>query len=76
MSDWRPIATAPKDMNAVLLWWPYWTQEPVIGVRNYKTEYDGTEIIWLDSWSTERWLGDDAHDPGPTHWMPLPDPPR
>jgi hypothetical protein len=61
---WQPITTHPaSDMNPVLLWWPFWTQTPVIG------EY------WDGVWSTEKWLGDDATDPGPTHWMPLPEPP-
>jgi len=71
---WQPIDTAPKGMNAVLLYWPYWTKEPIIGERDYRCADDG-QITWFDSWHTERWLGDDATDPGPTHWMPLPAPP-
>lgn len=64
---WRDISTAPKDanLNPVLLYWPYWTEEPVIGQR----EGEG------GTWGTEKWLGEDAEDPGPTHWMPLPLPP-
>jgi hypothetical protein len=73
MSDWQPIETAPKQIDPVLLYWPYWTTEPVIGARNYRPD-DG-HIEWFASWHTERWMGDDAEDPGPTHWMPLPDPP-
>jgi hypothetical protein len=62
---WLPIAThPPNDPSPVLLFWPYWSQVPVIGDR-----YAG------GPWSTEKWLGEDAEDPGPTHWMPLPDNP-
>lgn len=75
MSDWQPIETAPKDLNSVLLYWPYWTTEPVIGARNYRVLDDGSGYEYFDSWHTERWLGEDAEDPGPTHWMPLPYPP-
>jgi hypothetical protein len=58
----------------VLLFWPYWSQEPVIGeFIRADDDYGG---IWRGVWHTEKWLGDDAEDPGPTHWMPLPDGPR
>lgn len=61
--DWQPISTWPVgDPNSVLLYWPYWSEEPVIGQH-----VDGI-------WWTDKWLGEDAEDPGPTHWMPLPDP--
>ena len=61
---WQPIATVDmNDPNPVLLFWPYWTQEPVIG------------RLVNGIWWTEQWLGDDAKDHGPTHWMPLPDTP-
>ncbi len=70
MAEWQPIATAPPDAiwNAVLLYWPYWTEEPVIGNRMSEEH--------PDIWWTEKWLGDDAADPGPTHWYPLPDTPK
>lgn len=63
LQKWQPISTAPADadVNPVLLFWPYWSQRPVIG--------DCVEGVW----STDKWLGEDAEDPGPTHWMPLPD---
>lgn len=64
MGDWRLIATFKADPNPVLLYWPYWSEVPVIGEM-----VDGV-------WWTEKWLGEDAEDPGPTHWMPLPDVPR
>lgn len=61
---WQDIATFQKaNPNSVLLYWPYWSTEPVIG------QYVGS------TWWTERWLGDDEMDPGPTHWMPLPEKP-
>ena len=62
---WQPITTFNlHDQEAVLLFWPYWSQEPVIG------------FLVNGVWWAERWLGDDAEDPGPTHWMPLPDNPK
>ncbi len=62
---WQPIESADlADPNAVLLYWPFWSERPTIG---YPVN---------GGWWTENWLGDDATDPGPTHWMPLPGPPR
>jgi hypothetical protein len=62
--QWQPIAASPVEEKAVaLLWWPYWSRRPVIGQRKHGRWYS------LDAIS-------DAEDaPGPTHWMPLPDPP-
>lgn len=61
---WQPIELAPKDVF-VLLWWPYWSVEPVIG--KWRT-------------AEGRWTSDVAIDEGdesmPIAWMPLPDPPQ
>ena len=35
--DWRPIESAPKDGTQVILWWPYWRNDPIVGF--YDTEY-------------------------------------
>lgn len=72
MSDWQPISTAPKDETWVLLY----------------TANDGAGGIVMGCWDA----GCDAteDDPGypagwmdaggfflhPTHWMPLPEPPK
>lgn len=73
MSDWQPIDTAPKDGSWVLLWLP--------SPRSYLVK-----ARWLDS---EEYVDDIWHEwqqqggdrvrcilPGPTHWMPLPKPPK
>lgn len=61
--SWQPIATAPKEEIPVLLWWPYWSHEPVIGEWDKRCE----------QWESTASLSSDG--PGPTHWQPLPSPP-
>lgn len=67
MTDWQPIETAPKDGEDTILFW------------------DGKVVVgfFLDNSRTARpWKGWRLHagsawPPGyPTHWMPLPEPPR
>lgn len=66
MPTWRRIpdevreGVAPFDGNPTLLWWPYWTNYPVIGYW----EFGG--------WSSQVCL---SSGPPPKHWMPLPEPP-
>lgn len=79
MSEWQPIETAPKDGTWVLLYFDGWDRPDV---------YEGQPTIYAGQWSTEnhwRESGDwyvDWHDltqyhiGPPTHWMPLPDPPK
>ena len=61
-SPWRPIETAPKDGTAILGWW-------------------AGECMIVD-WCVvvERWGsthdGENMFKPEPTHWMPLPEPPK
>ena len=72
--EWQPIETAPKDRD-VLGWFPYratvrcprfvfvmcWNTSPPMGY------WDASG--WL--WGTR-----DQRSKQPTHWMPLPDPPK
>lgn len=65
--EWQPIAAAPKDETWVLLWLPAWGQgQARLGQ-------------WLGSPGSEGWYGREwkevFHD-GPTHWLPIPEPPR
>lgn len=65
MSEWQPIATAPKDGTAILAWHPDWQDEPL-------------SLRWHGHW--HKWILNgvllDLGDWGePTHWMPLPPPP-
>ena len=61
MSEWQPIETAPRDGSEILLF----ARGP------YKDDYRG-----VGQWSEQRndWLWSFAIRP--THWMPLPEPPR
>lgn len=73
--EWQPIETAPKDGTQVLLCDGMWG--PWVG---WWGTHDGAPDNWwfvdlalpktpdnLNSWVV-------GH--GPTHWMPLPDPPK
>jgi hypothetical protein len=61
--EWQPIESAPKDGKWVLLWWPYWSSLPVIG-------------LWLHGhWYSDSAVSDSEGNQNPTHWHPLPAPP-
>jgi hypothetical protein len=71
--QWEPIETAPKNGTNVLLAFPEW-REAVISYyvvderyRNGTLEYRSEG--WRGSWCDTPGF---RHDPGPTHWMPLP----
>ena len=76
MTDWQPIETAPKDGTKILLGGTQYpnTEQDITRIgRWYHTGYsvpdNGTFI--LD-------VGNNTRIEGtfPTHWMPLPEPPR
>lgn len=74
MSEWRPIDSAPKDGSAVLLFGGE-------GCFGWTPPANMADLpLSISRWSEDRWVeatGEQyqPHD-GPTHWMPLPDPPR
>ena len=77
---WQPIETAPKDGTSVLLW-ASWLDDPVIARYSYQSGY--AESCWegtFDGAAALESQGDtwtDEHEViNPTHWMPLPDPPK
>jgi hypothetical protein len=66
MSEWQPIETAPKTTHSILAWCP---------------ERQNTYVIcWLQGldepgcWA--HFGGGHMLDEAPTHWMPLPEPPK
>ena len=67
VSQWQPIETAPKDGTKILGAWPqlrkhkWWTIQPIFF-------YYGA---WIHGWDEDEDLA--LH---PTHWMPLPEPPK
>ena len=61
-SQWRPIATAPKDGTAVLGWW---ADECMI------VDW----CVFVERWCSTH-DSEDLFMPEPTHWMPLPEGPK
>ena len=67
-SQWKPIETAPNDGRHILL---FWNGEQEIGWYN---QIKGKWDSWEDVCGCPA-----AHEedyPDPTHWMPLPTPPK
>ncbi len=60
--EWHPIETAPKDGTKVLL-------------SNSEDVFSG---CWVESTlrGFEWWSGEQGGTVKPTHWMPLPEPPK
>lgn len=71
--DWQPIETAPRDGTRVLLWACdpcYPKGKPLVGYfENNKWHLSGHEF-------TECWINNFDEYFNPTHWMPLPEPPK
>jgi hypothetical protein len=72
-NQWQPIETAPKDGTRLLAYMPY-PHGPL--ARKMPPG-----IVFTAKFTGMRWHTDD-HDPfvffnaDPTHWMPLPEPPK
>ena len=69
MTDWQPIETAPKDGTEVLGWSP----DPRDGIAIVKYETGLTMGKWSVVHDAESWAWNNYD---PTHWMPLPEPPK
>lgn len=73
MSEWQPIETAPKDGSHVLLWC-----EHMEGIRYVVAKYI-TPSGRDHGWGPFCWGADGEREIAervPTHWMPLPSPPK
>lgn len=80
--EWRPIETAPKDGSEILLGaagrvtFGYWLKPSDVPRIKYQDgfapeeEWDDFEPSWMS------WDGGFTEEAPPTHWMPLPAPPR
>jgi len=72
MSDWQPIETAPKHIDVLLLC-------PHRGVVRGRWQDDAYAQKPRPYWTNDReriWGIRQTRDDQPTHWMPLPDPPK
>lgn len=76
MSDWQPMATAPKDGTRILVWDGHYRME----VADW-----GERSVWSDrqigkgmQWCVGECDGEynSRNEIEPTHWMPLPEPPK
>ena len=68
--EWQPIETAPKDGRYIFIFLPTSLRDTAFPVNPRKAQWQ-TE---LDEWSVDGLLSSTA--PQPTHWMPLPKPPK
>jgi hypothetical protein len=64
MSEWQPIETAPKEGEAILVYFQKWKSQYVV---SWGSSFDGDGWWCLDNMLSAA----DA-----SHWMPLPEPPK
>jgi hypothetical protein len=71
--EWQPIETAPKDGTRIDVWVPTWLRT---GNRMPNAKWrDGRWSFWWEP--TQEWLSiEEEYEGGPSHWMPLPPPPK
>lgn len=74
MSEWKGIESAPRDGKRILLWGPgvwigYWDENAAQG--DGKDDSPGWQIFRCDM---DEWYSFCMDNP--THWMPLPEPPK
>ena len=63
VSGWQPIETAPSDGTAFLAFWPQ--------------AYQGKGGMYVMLWHDDGFYTNTAaYELKPTHWMPLPEPPK
>jgi hypothetical protein len=69
MSEWQDIRTAPKDGSFIIA-----AKESVFPA------FEVTRFPYplKQRWNGKKWEADDGHvyAPQPTHWQPLPEPPK
>lgn len=65
-SQWQPIETAPKDGTRILVYRKGAKRYPLVSVDSFESVKWPWPPCWYHSPSDEQ----------PTHWMPLPEPPK
>lgn len=73
LTQWQPIETAPRNGTRILVW--------AEGDGPFEMHWNTMGWNWLVSRQLGIWEGDgftwyEADGHGPTHWMPLPEPPH
>ena len=68
--DWQPIETAPKDGTRILAYWP----ADSFYAHEMQCETWFGQSLGRDCWQSPYEDADDSTSP--THWMPLPEPPK
>lgn len=72
MSEWQPIETAPKDGTEVLVW-ALWIDPDTDSFGSGSTFHKARIDKWVrGAW----WRTKQSPHMQPTHWMPLPEPPK
>lgn len=75
MSEWQPIETAPEK-TTILLWQPGRVQSIDIGRLERNVTLNSGEVVtyyWGSGYLADR---SNSQWREPTHWMPLPEPPK
>lgn len=69
MTEWQSIETAPRDGTRILVTGNLWNYSKCI------REYIPVTVYWYDgAWETS--YPQKRHAGEPSHWMPLPPPPK
>jgi len=61
---WKPISSAPRDGTDILIY------DAGTGSYEVSSYWTDTPRYWDGNW------GDGEYEHTPTHWMPLPEPPK
>jgi hypothetical protein len=69
---WQPIETAPKDGTSVLV---YGIWEGELNAQDDECDVWKAHFFW-DQWCVDGGEYYSQHVVDPTHWMPLPEPPK
>lgn len=75
-SEWQPIETAPRDGTAILVYGQGLLRE--LDGNCAVVRWDGLEHSSIKWWQIHEGKHGpyDLRGPSPTHWQPLPDPPK
>ena len=72
LDPWQPIETAPKDVTEVLVW----EMLPHLASWGNDDNFPDEDPQWFDNSYDGYSIGYSSCPLNPTHWMPLPAPPK